>query len=483
MSMTHLKQFTGMMSRAVLGLSLWLVSAAASAEYGLNFQKPVTSVGQRVLELHNIILLICVVIFVIVFCFMFYSIYAHRKSKGHKAAKFHDNARLEVVWTVIPFVILVAMAIPSTATLLEMDDTSKSDMTVKITGYQWKWQYDYPDQDVRFFSSLSTPREQIENKAAKGRDYLLEVDNPMVLPVGKKVRFLVTANDVIHAWWVPQLALKKDAIPGFINEVWTRVDEPGTYRGQCAELCGKDHGFMPIVVQAVSDDEFKKWVSVKKAEMVASAADAGKAWTKADLMVRGEKVYLAWNASSSETVCVACMRSGRHVSIARDWGAAGAVSDAARAIAVEVRANFPRATFESYVPEQLFDETRRVALVPALRSQKFNAFRGAHTTVSRGTLAERIRSKIKGRSLLTVAKDAPLTLAALAQGYKFSIKDGARLSPEPEPGISRLIGEAIESLIFILDRGMMDAEPEGANFAYNPQGARYRTALPQRRTT
>ena len=199
--------------------------------------------------------------------------------------------------------------------------------------------------------------------------------------------------------------------------------------------------------------------------------------------VRGEKVYLAWNASSSETVCVACMRSGRHVSIARDWGAAGAVSDAARAIAVEVRANFPRATFESYVPEQLFDETRRVALVPALRSQKFNAFRGAHTTVSRGTLAERIRSKIKGRSLLTVAKDAPLTLAALAQGYKFSIKDGARLSPEPEPGISRLIGEAVESLIFILDRGMMDAEPEGANFAYNPQGARYRTALPQRRTT
>ena len=198
---------------------------------------------------------------------------------------------------------------------------------------------------------------------------------------------------------------------------------------------------------------------------------------------KGEKVYLAWNASPSETVCVALLRSGRHVSIARDWGAAGAVSDAARAIAVEMRANFPRATFESYVPEQLFEETRRVALASAIRAQKINCFRGAHTTVSRGTLAERIRSKIKGRTLLTVAKDAPLTLAALAGGYKFELKEGARLAPEPQPGISRLIGEAVESLIFILDRGIMDAEPEGANFAYNPQGARYRTALPQRRST
>ena len=285
-ALTYLKRFAGGMSHGVLGFGLWLVSSAAFAEYGLNFPKPVTSIGHRVLELHNIILLICVVIFIIVFGFMFYSIYAHRRSKGHKAAKFHDNVKLEVVWTVIPFVILVSMAIPSTATLLEMDDVSKSDMTVKITGYQWKWKYDYPDQNVSFFSNLSTPREQIENKAAKGGNYLLEVDNPLVLPVGKKVRFVVTANDVIHAWWVPAFAVKKDAIPGFVNEVWARVDEPGVYRGQCAELCGKDHGYMPIVVQAVSPEEFDKWVSLQKDKAASAEASAGKTWTAKPIRYR-----------------------------------------------------------------------------------------------------------------------------------------------------------------------------------------------------
>ena len=298
MSMTHLKQFAGRMSHGVLGFGLWLVSGAAFAEYGLNFPKPVTSIGHRVLELHNIILLICVVIFIIVFGFMFYSIYAHRKSRGYKAAKFHDNVKLEVVWTVIPFVILVTMAIPSTATLLEMDDVSKSEMTVKITGYQWKWKYDYPDQDVSFFSNLSTPREQVENKAAKGEHYLLEVDNPMVLPVGKKVRFVVTANDVIHSWWVPAFAVKKDAIPGFVNEMWARVDEPGIYRGQCAELCGKDHGYMPIVVQAVSPEEFGKWVSLQKDKAASASVDAGKTWSKDELMEKGKKVYAS--------TCAAC---------------------------------------------------------------------------------------------------------------------------------------------------------------------------------
>jgi cytochrome c oxidase subunit 2 len=298
MSMTHLKQFAGRMSHGVLGFGLWLVSGAAFAEYGLNFPKPVTSIGHRVLELHNIILLICVVIFIIVFGFMFYSIYAHRKSRGYKAAKFHDNVKLEVVWTVIPFVILVTMAIPSTATLLEMDDVSKSEMTVKVTGYQWKWKYDYPDQNVSFFSNLSTPREQIENKATKGEHYLLEVDNPMVLPVGKKVRFVVTANDVIHAWWVPAFAVKKDAIPGFVNEVWARVDEPGVYRGQCAELCGKDHGYMPIVVQAVSPEEFDKWVSLQKDKAASAEASAGKTWTQDELMEKGKKVYAS--------ACAAC---------------------------------------------------------------------------------------------------------------------------------------------------------------------------------
>jgi len=275
----------------ISGIALSLVSTLAAAEYGLNFQKPATAIAQEVYSLHMLIMLVCVGIGVVVFGAMFWSIVMHRKSRGAKAAKFHESTTIEIIWTAIPFLILVGMAIPSTATLIKMDDTKNAELVIKITGYQWRWKYEYMDQDISFFSSLSTPRDQIDNKSAKGKDYLLEVDSPIVIPVGKKVRFLLTANDVIHSWWVPQLAVKKDAIPGFINEAWTRVDEPGTFRGQCAELCGKDHGFMPIVVQAVSDDDFKKWVSVKKAEMVASAADVGKVWTKADLMERGEKVY------------------------------------------------------------------------------------------------------------------------------------------------------------------------------------------------
>jgi len=275
----------------ISGIALSLVSTLAAAEYGLNFPKPVTAIAQEVHSLHMLIMMVCVGIGIVVFGAMFWSIFMHRKSRGAKAASFHESTTIEIIWTAIPFLILVSMAIPSTATLIKMEDTKNADLVIKVTGYQWKWKYEYMDQDVSFFSSLSTPRDQIENKAAKGKDYLLEVDNALVIPTGKKVRFVITANDVIHAWWVPQLAVKKDAIPGFINETWTRVDEPGTYRGQCAELCGKDHGFMPIVVQAVSDDDFKKWVSVKKAETVASAADAGKVWTKADLMARGEKVY------------------------------------------------------------------------------------------------------------------------------------------------------------------------------------------------
>ena len=293
-----LREFPGIVSRLILGASLSLAAPAVFAEYGLNFQKPVTPVAHRILELHNMILIICLVIFVIVFSFMFYSIFAHRKSRGFKAWKFHDNASIEVVWTVIPFLILVVMAVPSTATLFEMHDTSKSDLTVKITGYQWKWQYDYLDQDVSFFSGLSTPHEQIENKAAKGEHYLLEVDNPVVVPVGKKIRFLVTANDVIHAWWVPQLGVKKDAIPGFINEIWARVDEPGIYRGQCAELCGKDHGFMPIVVNAVSQEDFTKWVAMKKGKAAAESASGAKTWNKDALIEQGQKVYAA--------TCAAC---------------------------------------------------------------------------------------------------------------------------------------------------------------------------------
>jgi cytochrome c oxidase subunit 2 len=279
-----------------------MMSGTAFAEYGLNFQTPVTELGHEIYNLHMLIFWICVAVFVVVFGVMFYSIFAHRKSRGAKAATFHESTTIEVLWTAIPFLILVAMAIPSTETLLKMDDTrTDADMVVKITGYQWKWKYDYPDQEIGFFSTLSTPRDQIENFDGKGADkdehYLLEVDEPMVLPVGKKVRLLITGNDVIHSWWVPALAVKKDAIPGFINEMWVRIDEPGTYRGQCAELCGKDHGFMPVVVNAVSQDEFDAWVSKKKNEMLASAADSDKVWTKEELMAHGEKVY---------ATCAAC---------------------------------------------------------------------------------------------------------------------------------------------------------------------------------
>lgn len=297
MFMTLVKRLPGVVSRLILGLSLGF-AVPAFAEYGLNFQKPVTPIAHTLLELHNLILIICVVIFIVVFGFMFYSIFAHRKSRGHKAAQFHENTTLEVIWTVIPFLILVTMALPSTATLIKMDDTSQSDLTVKVTGYQWKWKYDYLDQDIGFFSSLTTPRDQIEGSAPKGEHYLLEVDNPVVLPVGKKIRFLVTANDVLHAWWVPQLGVKKDAIPGFINEMWTYIDEPGVYRGQCAELCGKDHGFMPIVVNAVSQEEFTKWVAQQKDKAAAESAGGAKTWSKDELIEKGKKVY----ASS----CAAC---------------------------------------------------------------------------------------------------------------------------------------------------------------------------------
>lgn len=283
------------------GVTLFLVSTLASAEYGLNFQTPVTEIAKEVYSLHMLIMLICVGIGVVVFGAMFWSIVMHRKSRGHKAAKFHESTTIEIIWTAIPFLILVGMAIPATATLIKMEDTKNADLVIKVTGYQWKWKYEYLEQDVSFFSTLSTPRDQIDNKADKGKDYLLEVDNQLLIPTGKKVRFLLTANDVIHAWWVPQLGVKKDAIPGFINEVWARVDEPGTFRGQCAELCGKDHAYMPIVVQAVSDDDFKKWISVKKAEVVASAADAGKTWSQDELMKRGEKVHQACAACHGAT--------------------------------------------------------------------------------------------------------------------------------------------------------------------------------------
>ncbi len=282
-----------------LGIVSAFFSSLAFADYGINLPPPVTPIGREIFELHNLIFLICVGIFIVVFAFMFYSVWAHRKSRGAKAATFHESTTVEIIWTTIPFLILVGMAIPSTATLLKMEDTrTEADMVVKVTGYQWKWKYEYPDQEISFFSNLTTPQDQITNQAAKGEHYLLEVDNPLVLPVGKKVRFLMTANDVIHSWWVPEFGVKTDAVPGFIHESWTRIEHPGFYRGQCAELCGKDHAYMPVVVQAVTEDEFDAWVKKQKAAAQVAQADANKQWSKAELVAQGQKVY---NAN-----CAAC---------------------------------------------------------------------------------------------------------------------------------------------------------------------------------
>lgn len=282
---------TGTRLAALTGLLA--VSGAATAEYAYNLQEPASQIARDVFQLHNWIMLVCLGIFVVVFGAMFYSLIKHRKSAGHKAAHFHENTTVEVIWTVIPFVILMGMAYPAARVVIDMKDTSNPDLTVKVTGYQWKWGYDYLNEGVSFYSNLSTPREQIENRATKGEHYLLEVDEPMVVPVGKRVRLLITANDVLHAWWVPALGAKQDAIPGFIRDSWFKADKIGTYRGQCVELCGKDHGFMPIVVEVVSEEDYAKWVASKKGAADVAAADNTKTFDSAELIARGEKVYAA----------------------------------------------------------------------------------------------------------------------------------------------------------------------------------------------
>jgi len=268
------------------------------AGYALNMTEGVTSVSHDIYDLHMTIFYSCVVIGIGVFGVMIFSIIYHRKSKGAAAANFHENATVEFVWTAIPFAILIIMAIPATKTLIDLEDSRDADVTIKVTGYQWKWKYDYLDEDISFFSNLSTNRDEIANKVAKGEHYLLEVDKPIVVPINRKIRFLVTSNDVIHAWWVPALGVKQDAIPGYINDTWAEITEPGTYRGQCAELCGQDHGFMPIVVIAKTDSEYQQWVAEQKAGAAALVTSAGQQWTKDDLMAKGREVY---NAS-----CIAC---------------------------------------------------------------------------------------------------------------------------------------------------------------------------------
>jgi len=289
MTMSDLAKASSWASVALPGMAI----AESPAKF--NFQTPQTPVAHQIYDLHLVVLGIGVAIALVVFLFMFYAIVRHRRSLGHEASRFSDNKALTIVWTAIPLLIVVGMAFPASRTVVAMKNTSSPDMTVKATGYQWKWHYDYLEENVSFYSDLSTPRDQIENRARKGEYYLIEVDNPLVVPVGKKVRILVTANDVIHSWWVPAFGVKQDAIPGFVRDSWFEVDTPGIYRGQCAELCGKEHGFMPIVVEALPEEQYKTWLAEQQAKnkLVAAAASAAaeKTYTLDELRVEGEKVY------------------------------------------------------------------------------------------------------------------------------------------------------------------------------------------------
>lgn len=277
----------------------------ASAEYRFNFPEPVTPIARETLHIHNEFMIIITVLFVVVFAIMAYSMIKHRKSIGHEPAQFTGpTGKVQWLWTLVPFGILlfidfILMGIPAVQAIITMEDTkNKADMVLKVTGMQWKWQYEYPEAGVKFISTLATPRDQITNKEAKGEHYLLEVDNPVVLPVGKKVRVLLTSTDVIHTWWVPQFGVKRDAIPGFLRETWVQIEKPGIYRGQCAELCGKDHGFMPVVVHAVAEEEYRAWLDKKAAEAKASANAGDRTWSKDELMAKGKDVY--------EKSCAAC---------------------------------------------------------------------------------------------------------------------------------------------------------------------------------
>ena len=286
---------------AVLAGLAALANIGAAHAIAWYFQTPASDMARDIDQLHQYIMWLIIVIFIGVFGFMFWSVYAHRKSKGHAAEQFHENTTVEILWTVIPAIILVIIAWPVTKTVIAQKDTSAADLTIKVTGYQWKWGYEYLNgegEGVSFYSTLSTPREQIEGAAPKGENYLLEVDQPLVVPVGRKVRLVITAADVLHAWWVPALASKQDAVPGFVRDSWFKAEREGLYRGQCAELCGKEHAFMPIVVEVLSAEKYAQWVNEHKPKTDTAAVDANKTWTLDELMARGEKVF-AQN-------CVAC---------------------------------------------------------------------------------------------------------------------------------------------------------------------------------
>jgi cytochrome c oxidase subunit 2 len=297
--------------RGLLGAGALLLAGVASAEVKdmpggprvnqLNLHNGVTEIASSIMWLHWMMLIICTIIFIAVFGTMLYSIIYHRKSRGAVASQFHESTTIEIAWTVVPFLIVIGMALPATRTVVAMKDTSSPDLTVKVTGYQWKWGYDYldgPASGVQFLSNLKTPVEQIEGKAPKDEFYLMEVDKPLVVPVNKKVRVILTAADVIHSWGVPDFGVKQDAIPGFLRDTWFRANKVGTYRGQCYELCGKNHAFMPIVVKVVSEQDYEKWAADQKKALASAADDPNKKWTKDELIARGKEVFGA--------NCVAC---------------------------------------------------------------------------------------------------------------------------------------------------------------------------------
>ena len=268
----------------------------------MNLQTPVTRIATDQMWLHNFMLIICLAIFLAVFGVMFYSIFKHRKSKGAVSANFHESVKVEIAWTIVPFIIVILMALPATKVVVAMKDTTNADVTIKATGYQWKWGYDYlkgEGEGIAFLATLdATQREMSNSGKPSGDDYLFKVDNPLVVPVNKKVRIITTANDVIHAWMVPAFGVKQDAIPGFVRDTWFRAEKIGNFYGQCAELCGKEHAYMPIHVKVVSAEDYTLWVDGKKKEQAARADDPNKVWERAALVARGEKVYSA--------NCVAC---------------------------------------------------------------------------------------------------------------------------------------------------------------------------------
>jgi cytochrome c oxidase subunit II len=291
----------GLNAVSLLAGILGLAPSAPAYAIAWYFQPPASAMARDIDQMHQWVMWLIIVIFIGVFGFMFYACYAHRKSKGHKAEQFHENTTVEIVWTVIPALILIVIAWPVTKVVIAQKDTSAADITVKVTGYQWKWGYDYikgEGEGINFVSTLTTHRDQIEGRAPKGEHYLLEVDNELVVPVGKRVRVITTAADVIHSWWVPAFGAKQDAVPGFLRDLWFRPEQTGIFRSQCVELCGKEHGFMPIVVRVVSPQDYSKWVGEQQKAMAASADDPSKTWNVPELVARGEKVYV--------NNCVAC---------------------------------------------------------------------------------------------------------------------------------------------------------------------------------